>query len=94
MEQVQLTDNEKALLKAIITSEYNDGTGLASVWVDCLWGFEGKKKFGGVMASLAKKHLAWTDGKGCAVTQKGLDFAIEEKLVTLGLDGRIRERAI
>jgi hypothetical protein len=36
-----------------------------------LWGFEGRAKFGGVMASLTKKGLAQTDGECAWITETG-----------------------
>lgn len=72
MEKINLTENEKALLIAIRDSEYNDDHQLAAVWVNCLWGFEGTKKFGGVMASVSTKGLAKTDGECAWLTELGL----------------------
>jgi hypothetical protein len=69
---VILTEKESALLVAIYKSEFNDATHKAWVWVDCLWGFESKKLFGGVMASLTKKELVLTDGEVCCLTDAGL----------------------
>lgn len=74
-----LTENETLLLKAILHSEFHDSVAIENrarnaVWVDCIWG---KKKFGGTMASLAKKGLANTDGECCWLTETGLTAAIK-----------------
>lgn len=78
--RVSLTENETKLLRAILKSEYHNGgmpeaervgSENGAVWVDCLWGFEGKAKFGGVMASLTKKGLAGTDGECAWLTAEG-----------------------
>lgn len=80
---VKVTENERKLLRGILKSEYHNGadetkenrTGQRhAVWVDCIWGFEGKRGFGGVMASLTKKGLAGTDGEGCWLTEAGYDL--------------------
>lgn len=82
MATLNLTDNERALLKAILNSEYHDSVRDEAkignpVWVDCLWGFEGKAKFGGTMASLSKKGLAATDGECAWLTADGYIAAKE-----------------
>ena len=75
---IKLTENELKLMLAIRDSEYNDDGAFATprtsspVWVSCMWGFEGKKKFGGVMASLSNKGLAWSDGETCGLSDAGL----------------------
>jgi hypothetical protein len=70
-----LTDSEKKLIKAIGHSEFGNGqicTKDNPAWVDCIWGFEGKRLFAGVMASLSKKGLAETDGECCWLTEAGV----------------------
>lgn len=73
-----ITENERKLMIAIRDSEYQEydpddpESGKDRVWVDCMWGFEGKKKFGGVMASLSVKGFAGTDGETCWLTDAGL----------------------
>jgi len=75
-----LTENELKLMLAIRDSEYNDDGAMETprrsspVWVNCIWGFEGKKKFGGVMGSLSTKGLAVSDGETCHLTKAGLDL--------------------
>ncbi len=65
-----LTENEKALLIAIVESEYQSTGGQientigVGVWTSCVWGFCGKAQFGGIMASLVKKGLAHSDDCG------------------------------
>lgn len=80
---MKLTEKETKLLKAIMNSEYRSGdptkyrdAGLEPVWVDCIWGFEGKRAYGGVMASLCKKGLVETDGETVTLTEAGLDAAL------------------
>lgn len=78
--QANLTENEKALIRAIGHSEFGNGQICGPgnpTWVDCVWGFEGKKKFGGVMASLQKKGLAQTDGECCWLTDAGVTVLAE-----------------
>jgi hypothetical protein len=74
---ITITENERALLIAILNSEYNgaDGTDRIGnpVWVNCLNGFSNKTKFGGVMASASKKGLAATDGETCWITAEGYE---------------------
>ena len=80
---MKTTENEDKLLVAILNSEYHitsdltqrHGSANAAIWVDCVWGFEGKSKFGGTMASLAKKGLAATDGECCWLTEDGCKLA-------------------
>lgn len=80
--QVTLTDNEKQLILAIRDSEYNDSPDkTAAVWVDCLWGWEGTRKFPGVMASLVKKSLAWSDGEACGLRELALELVKDEPYV-------------
>lgn len=74
-----ITERESKLLKAIYSSEYHDSNRGAdrinnAVWVDCIWGFEGKKSFGGIMAGLTKKGLADTDGEGTWITRAGFEL--------------------
>lgn len=72
---MNITENERALLIAIRDSEYNDGLSPVEndVWVNCLWGLSGTRKFPGTMASLVKKGLAKTNGECCRITQAGFD---------------------
>lgn len=76
MAKVSITEGEKGLLVAILDSEYHDGRDPVDdpVWVDCLWGWSGKAKFPGTMASLVRKGLADTDGETCSLTQAGVDL--------------------
>jgi hypothetical protein len=79
-----VTENEMELLKAIGESEYNSGDPLAQVWTECVWGFEGNKKFGGTLASLVKKGFATAVtnlGKEnvCALTMAGLEILDPER---------------
>lgn len=76
---MQVTENERALLIAIRDNEFHDGDDPidSPVWVNCIWGWEGTRKYAGTMASLTKKGLARTDGECCWVTQAGFD-AVKE----------------
>jgi hypothetical protein len=78
MENVAVTANELALLEAIYNSEFHDGISGAgriknSVWLDCIWGFSGTPKFGGIMSSLSKKGLASSYEDVCWITALGYD---------------------
>lgn len=76
---MNITAMERKLLLAIRDSEYNDSDNkLSPVWVNCLWGFEGKRHFPGVMSSLSKKGLAGTDGECCWLTARGLALVTDE----------------
>ena len=66
-----ITDNERDLLLAIVNSEYGDSPADGR-WVDCIWGWEGTKKYPGTMASLVSKGLVHTDGE--VVTLKPLGW--------------------
>jgi hypothetical protein len=70
-----ITDNERSLLVAIRDNEFQDGRNPVNnpVWVNCIYEWDGKPAYGGVMASLVKKGLAETDGETCSITQKGFD---------------------
>ena len=72
---MKITENEKGLLLAIVTSEYGDFA-TDAVWVNCLWGWSETRKFPGVMASLVRKGLAKTDGETCRLTDAGADVAL------------------
>lgn len=75
---MELTANEKALILAIRDSEYNDNRDTSPVWVNCIWGFQGKAKFGGTMASLTKKGLAGTDGETAWLSKEALALVADE----------------
>jgi hypothetical protein len=72
---VKITENEKGLLIAIVTSEYGDWA-TDDVWVNCLWGWSETRKFPGVMASLVRKGLAKSDGECCCLTDAGAEIAL------------------
>lgn len=78
LRKINITANERKLILAIRDSEYNGDGGLAPVWVNCMWGWYGKRIFSGVMSSLVKKGLAGSDGECCWLTKKGLDAVSEE----------------
>lgn len=75
---MDITPNEKALILAIRDSEYNDDHDTSPVWVNCIWGFQGKAKFGGTMASLTKKGLAGTDGETAWLAPEALALVKDE----------------
>jgi hypothetical protein len=72
---MKITENEKGLLIAIVTSEYGDWA-TDPVWVNCLWGWSETRKFPGVMASLVRKSLAKSDGECCCLTDAGAEIAL------------------
>ncbi len=74
-----ITKNERSLLVAIRDNEFMDGNDPVNhyVWVNCIWGWEGTRKFPGTMASLVKKGLAKSDGECCCITQSGFDAIVE-----------------
>jgi len=85
-----ITDQEFKLLRSINNSEYHSAEPDAEkraqepVWVDCIWAFEGRRAFSGVMSSLSKKGLAKTDGECCWLTPKG--FAVLQGAVVMNED--------
>jgi hypothetical protein len=81
-----ITENEKALMIAIATSEYGDYM-TDPTWVNCVWGWQGTRKFPGVMSSLVKKGLAKSNRECCSLTDAGAD------LVTPFLTDRPKPRA-
>ncbi len=57
---MRLTELELKALKAIATSEYGEG-----VWINCIWGFEGKERqLGGLISSLSRKGVLNIVGGG------------------------------
>jgi hypothetical protein len=76
--KMKVTENEVDLLVAIRDSEYNDNdTCLNPVWLNCVWGFSGSKRFSGTSSSLVKKGLIVTDTDTCWLTPEGLQIANE-----------------
>lgn len=69
-----LTTNEKELLRAIITSEYQDSDEVVDnpIWVGSWDTSIPKKSLPGVMASLQKKEYVKTDGEVVAITRSGM----------------------
>jgi hypothetical protein len=75
-----ITEKERKVLQGIITNDFQDAaTGTEAVimndiWVDCLEDSTGDlrgKILSGVVSSLSKKGLVWTDGEGIAITKEG-----------------------
>lgn len=64
MTALKITDKEREMLQTIWDSEYQDGDPVGHhVWLEYICEPFGRSA-GGIMASLVKKGLAWTDG-GC-----------------------------
>lgn len=63
---IEITNNERAVLKIISEDEFNDGDPSKAVWSYGLRVPEGmnRKSMGGVFASLQKKGLIATGDKG------------------------------
>ena len=70
-----LTTNEKELLIAIRDNEFHDGNHPVDnpIWVDCIDGWSGERKFPGTMAALVKRGFARTDGTSCQITEFGFE---------------------
>ena len=99
---MKITTNERGLLEAIRDSEDGEkATPIGQlVWVNCLWGWEGTRKFPGVMASLQKKGLAVTDGEAVRLTYEGFravgprDEAQRSAMLAYAADLRKRASAL
>jgi len=74
-----ITALETLVIVAILSNECRDSAPEAGidqpVWVEYIVGDAGieENRLGGVLSSLTKKGLGWSDGECCAVNQKALD---------------------
>ena len=77
---MRITDNERALLRAILGSDFQEAASPVNnpVWIDCIEGFSDRSKYGGTLASAVKKGLAGCDSPSrkkdrcCWITAAGI----------------------